>query len=254
MRICVFCGSATGWRPEHGDAARELGRALARRRIGLVNGGGRVGLMGATTDGALELGGEAVGVIPRALMDRELGHKGMTHLHVVETMHDRKALMAELSDGFVALPGGIGDPGGTLRGLDLGRAAASTPSRWASSTWAATGIRCWRWPTGWWRRVTCPGTCGGAPRRPRAGRAHRVVPRPPARRLALGGVAGREALSRAGALPTRSAPQCLLESATRSSKSYQADRRSSRPAVGDRCRPAPVGQGLRPAGAGRPRG
>jgi uncharacterized protein (TIGR00730 family) len=108
MRICVFCGSATGWRPEHGDAARELGRALARRRIGLVNGGGRVGLMGATTDGALELGGEAVGVIPRALMDRELGHKGMTHLHVVETMHDRKALMAELSDGFVALPGGIG--------------------------------------------------------------------------------------------------------------------------------------------------
>ncbi len=108
MRICVFCGSATGWRPEHGDAARELGRALARRRIGLVTGGGRVGLMGATADGALELGGEAVGVIPRALMDRELGHKGMTHLHVVETMHDRKALMAELSDGFVALPGGIG--------------------------------------------------------------------------------------------------------------------------------------------------
>ncbi len=73
-----------------------------------MNGGGRVGLMGATTDGALELGGEAVGVIPRALMDRELGHKRHDHLHVVETMHDRKALMAELSDGFVALPGGIG--------------------------------------------------------------------------------------------------------------------------------------------------
>jgi len=108
MRICVFCGSAAGWRSEHSDAARELGRALARRGIGLVNGGGRVGLMGATADGALELGGEAIGVIPRALMDRELGHRGMSELRVVETMHERKALMAELSDGFVALPGGIG--------------------------------------------------------------------------------------------------------------------------------------------------
>lgn len=108
MRICVFCGSATGWRSDHTTAARELGRALARRGIGLVNGGGHVGLMGATADGALEAGGEAIGVIPRALMDRELGHKGMTELRVVETMHDRKALMAELSDGFVALPGGIG--------------------------------------------------------------------------------------------------------------------------------------------------
>lgn len=108
MRICVFCGSAAGWRSEHSDAARELGRSLARRGIGLVNGGGRVGLMGSIADGALELGGEAIGVIPRALMDRELGHEGMTELRVVETMHDRKALMAELSDGFVALPGGIG--------------------------------------------------------------------------------------------------------------------------------------------------
>ncbi len=108
MRICVYCGSASGWRSEHADAARALGRALARRSIGLVNGGGRVGLMGATADGALESGGEAIGVIPRALMDRELGHRGMTELRVVESMHDRKALMAELSDGFIALPGGIG--------------------------------------------------------------------------------------------------------------------------------------------------
>jgi uncharacterized protein (TIGR00730 family) len=108
MRICVYCGSAAGWRSEHVEAARELGRALARRGIGLVNGGGRVGLMGATADGVLENGGEAIGVMPRALMDRELGHKGMTKLHVVETMHERKALMADLSDGFVALPGGIG--------------------------------------------------------------------------------------------------------------------------------------------------
>lgn len=85
-----------------------MGGALARRGIGLVNGGGHVGLMGAAADGALEAGGEAIGVIPRALMDRELGHKGMTELRVVETMHERKAVMAELSDGFVALPGGIG--------------------------------------------------------------------------------------------------------------------------------------------------
>lgn len=85
-----------------------MGGALARRGIGLVNGGGHVGLMGATADGALEAGGEAIGVIPRALMDRELGHKGMTELRVVESMHERKALMAELSDGFLALPGGIG--------------------------------------------------------------------------------------------------------------------------------------------------
>ncbi|HET6439147.1 MAG TPA: TIGR00730 family Rossman fold protein [Anaeromyxobacter sp.] len=108
MRICLFCGSSAGRRPEHAAVARELGRALARRGIGLVNGGGHVGLMGAAADGASELGGETIGVIPRALMDRELGHKGMTELRVVETMHERKALMAELSDGFAALPGGIG--------------------------------------------------------------------------------------------------------------------------------------------------
>ncbi len=108
MRICVFCGAASGRRPEFVSAARTLGAALARRGIGLVTGGGHVGLMGAVADGALEAGGEAIGVIPRALMDRELGHRGMTRLEVVETMHDRKALMAELSDGFAALPGGIG--------------------------------------------------------------------------------------------------------------------------------------------------
>jgi len=108
MRICVFCGSAPGRRPEYSAVAREMGRALARRGMGLVNGGGHVGLMGAAADGALEAGGEAIGVIPRALMERELGHKGMTELRVVETMHERKALLSELSDGFAALPGGIG--------------------------------------------------------------------------------------------------------------------------------------------------
>jgi len=108
VRICVFGGSSPGSKPIHVAAARDLGRTLARRGIGVVNGGGHVGIMGATADGALEAGGEAIGVIPRSLMDRELGHRGMTQLRVVETMHERKALMAELSDGFVALPGGIG--------------------------------------------------------------------------------------------------------------------------------------------------
>lgn len=108
MRICVYCGSSAGRNPRHAAAARAMGRALAQRGIGLVNGGGQVGLMGAAADGALEAGGEAIGVIPRALVDRELGHRAMTELRVVEDMHERKALMAELSDGFVALPGGIG--------------------------------------------------------------------------------------------------------------------------------------------------
>jgi uncharacterized protein (TIGR00730 family) len=108
MRICVYCGAAVGRDGLYAASARAMGRAMARQGIGLVNGGGHVGLMGAVADGVLEAGGEAIGVIPRALMDRELGHGGMTSLRVVETMHERKALMAELSDGFVALPGGIG--------------------------------------------------------------------------------------------------------------------------------------------------
>jgi len=92
MRICVFCGSTSGRRPEFAAAARALGAEMARRGIGLVNGGGHVGLMGAVADGVLAAGGEAIGVIPRALMDRELGHRGMTELRVVETMHERKEL------------------------------------------------------------------------------------------------------------------------------------------------------------------
>jgi len=108
MRICVFCGSSPGRRPEFLDAAVELARAVAARGIGLVYGGGRVGLMGALADAALAAGAEVIGVIPRALLDREVGHLGLTEQHVVETMHERKALMAELSDAFVALPGGVG--------------------------------------------------------------------------------------------------------------------------------------------------
>ena len=108
MRICVFCGSSPGARPAYLAAARELGELLAARGIGLVYGGASVGLMGELADAVLAAGGEAIGVIPGRLLDREIAHAGLTELHVVETMHERKALMAELSDAFVMLPGGAG--------------------------------------------------------------------------------------------------------------------------------------------------
>jgi uncharacterized protein (TIGR00730 family) len=107
-RICVFCGSSPGTNPAYLEAARATGRTLAGRGIGLVYGGGGVGLMKAVADAALAAGGEVVGVIPRALQLRELAHPGLTALHVVGSMHERKAKMAELADGFIALPGGMG--------------------------------------------------------------------------------------------------------------------------------------------------
>jgi hypothetical protein len=107
-RICVFCGSSAGSRPEYRACAEDLGAELARRNIGLVYGGGDVGLMGAIADSVLKGGGEAIGVIPEHLMAREIGHKQLTKLHVVRSMHERKALMADLSDAFIALPGGFG--------------------------------------------------------------------------------------------------------------------------------------------------
>ena len=107
-RICVFCGSSPGGRPEYRAAAEEMGGELARRKIRLVYGGTSVGLMGVLADAVLRAGGEAVGVIPERLMKREVGHKGLTKLHVVRSMHERKALMADLSDAFVAMPGGLG--------------------------------------------------------------------------------------------------------------------------------------------------
>ena len=107
-RLCVFCGSSKGVDPVHADAARTLGIALARADVGLVFGGGSIGLMGVLADAALEAGGEVTGVIPQALVDRELAHHGCTTLRVTQSMHERKALMADLSDGFIALPGGIG--------------------------------------------------------------------------------------------------------------------------------------------------
>jgi uncharacterized protein (TIGR00730 family) len=106
--VCVFCGSREGSRPAYAEAARRIGREIARRGLGLVYGGGRVGLMGAVADAALEEGGEVVGVITEALISREVAHAGLTKLHVVGSMHERKMLMADLSDGFVTLPGGYG--------------------------------------------------------------------------------------------------------------------------------------------------
>ena len=106
--ICVFCGSGTGTDPAYADAARRLGRALAERGTTLVYGGGHVGLMGVVADAALGAGGGVIGVMPKALVEREIGHTGLTKLHVVGSMHERKALMSELSEGFIALPGGNG--------------------------------------------------------------------------------------------------------------------------------------------------
>jgi uncharacterized protein (TIGR00730 family) len=106
--VCVFCGSSSGSDPAYAEAARTLGRTLAERGITLVYGGGHVGLMGVVADAALGAGGEAIGIMPKALVEREIGHTGLTKLHVVSSMHERKAMMSELSEGFVALPGGNG--------------------------------------------------------------------------------------------------------------------------------------------------
>jgi uncharacterized protein (TIGR00730 family) len=124
-RVCVFCGSSAGTRPDYADAARALARELVRRRLGVVYGGGSVGLMGVLADTALAEGGEVIGVIPRGLASKELCHTGLTELRVVASMHERKATMAELADAFVALPGGLGTLEETLEVL----------------TWSQLGIR-----------------------------------------------------------------------------------------------------------------
>ncbi len=107
-RVCVFCGASSGRNGRYAEAARLVGQTLARRGIGLVYGGGGVGLMGILADAALEAGGEVIGVIPRTLKFRELAHERLTALELVGSMHERKARMAELSEGFIALPGGMG--------------------------------------------------------------------------------------------------------------------------------------------------
>lgn len=106
--ICVFCGSSFGIRPAYKHAAQAMGETLVERGIGLVYGGGRVGLMGTVADTVMAAGGEVIGVIPKFLAEKEIAHSGLTQLHLVESMHERKALMADLADGFIALPGGYG--------------------------------------------------------------------------------------------------------------------------------------------------
>jgi len=107
-RVAVYCGSATPADPVYIEAARMVGHGLAKRGIGIVYGGGRLGLMGAVADSALEAGGEVIGIIPTALVNAEVAHRGLTSLEVVETMHERKARFVDLSDGFINLPGGTG--------------------------------------------------------------------------------------------------------------------------------------------------
>jgi hypothetical protein len=107
-RVCVFCGSSEGRDPAYREAAAGLGRMLAEAGTGLVYGGASIGLMGAVADAALAAGGEVIGVMPRPLAEKEIAHGGLSELRIVGSMHERKALMAELSDGFIALPGGIG--------------------------------------------------------------------------------------------------------------------------------------------------
>ena len=123
-RVCVFCGSSAGVRPEYAQAARTLVAELARRRLGLVYGGGSVGIMGLLADAAMAAGVVVIGVIPRPLASRELAHAGLSELRLVDSMHERKATMASLADGFLALPGGLGTLEETLEIL----------------TWAQLGI------------------------------------------------------------------------------------------------------------------
>ena len=108
QQLCVFCGSSSGSRPIYAEAAAELGRELVKSGVTLVFGGGRVGLMGIVADSVLAAGGQAIGVMPRALVEKEIAHTSLTKLHVVESMHQRKALMADLADAFLLLPGGYG--------------------------------------------------------------------------------------------------------------------------------------------------
>jgi uncharacterized protein (TIGR00730 family) len=106
--VCVYCGSSAGNDPVYAEQARALARALVERDIGLVYGGGKVGIMGVIADGVLALGGRVTGIIPQALLAREVAHRGLGELVVTRTMHERKTIMAERSDGFIALPGGLG--------------------------------------------------------------------------------------------------------------------------------------------------
>ena len=141
--ICVFCGSSSGVRPVYAATASRLGQLLARRGIRLVYGGGHVGLMGAIADRVLAAGGHVTGVMPQSLIDREIGHKGITEMRIVKSMHERKALMAELADAFIALPGGHGTLDEFCEVLTLTN-LESTPNRAEFLTLSATTIHCFK--------------------------------------------------------------------------------------------------------------
>jgi uncharacterized protein (TIGR00730 family) len=147
-RICVFSGSSPGHRPTYREAAAALGGLFAREGIGLVYGGAAVGLMGTMADAARAAAGEVIGVIPQSLVEREVAHTGLDDLRVVGSMHERKALMAELSDAFVALPGGIGTLEEIFEVWTWGSLAA-TPSPARSSTRKDFTIACWTFLTTW---------------------------------------------------------------------------------------------------------
>ena len=145
-RICVFCGASPGVDPAlRGRSPGASAHGLAGRGIGVVYGGGRVGLMGAVADAALAAGGEVIGVIPQGLVDRELAHPGLTELHVVGTLHERKAAMAELADAFIALPGGLGTLEELAEVASWAQLAAPRQADRPARRRTATGRRCWRW-------------------------------------------------------------------------------------------------------------
>jgi uncharacterized protein (TIGR00730 family) len=138
--VCVFCGSSTGIEPAYTEAARSLGTTLAEADIRLVFGGGHVGLMGEISNAALAAGGDVIGVIPKFLVERELAHESLTDLRIVGSMHERKALMSDLSEGFIALPGGTGTLEEFFEVLTWAQSSASTKSPAASSTSPTTSI------------------------------------------------------------------------------------------------------------------
>ncbi len=154
-RLAVFCGSSTGKNISYSQAASTVGKLMSEQGIGVVYGGGKIGLMGVVADAALAHGGEVIGVIPEKLMTREVGHMGLTELRVVATMHERKAIMAELSDGFIALPGGIGTIEEIMR-YSPGTRSGITTSAVASSIPMATMISCSALLITWWKKDSCP--------------------------------------------------------------------------------------------------
>ncbi len=148
--ICVYCGSSPGNLPYYADAARDLAQKLVERGIGLVYGGGNVGLMGVLADETMRLGGHVTGVIPSALLEKEVGHRGLNQLHVVNNMHERKAMMAELSEGFIAMPGGIGTLEELFEVLTWSQLGYHDKPIGILNAGGYYTTACWRFSSIWW--------------------------------------------------------------------------------------------------------